>query len=280
MIAVEGETVVERLTNIPPFPPAARKLLQAINSETANMQSVTSILKTDPVLSGEVLKVANSALFGLRHEVTSVLHAVTVLGIDRLTSVVLTVGLRDVGGKKLTEATRCCWRHSLATALVSETLSSECGQNKGSAYTAGLMHGVGHFALASLFPDAWMAVAAEAEYATQIKLEQEYIGINHVDAASWLADSWDLPPSLSHSMRCAHVVHLPKPDSLHALACVSCEAADRLGFATCRGAPQWDAGWLIEQLPRQGLPRLEAEIRAMPEMIPYRINDFEISFLH
>ena len=112
---VRQSEALKRLKSIPPFPAAARKLMAMVGSQATDLRGVSDVLKSDAVLAGESLRMANSALFALRHEVTSILHAVSVLGLDRLKSVVLTVGLRDMM-KTPSAAAQRCWRHNLACA--------------------------------------------------------------------------------------------------------------------------------------------------------------------
>src|SRR6266568_314824 len=107
------------LKNLPPFRPVAVKLLRLTAQDDVPLDRIQAILRTDVAFSAEVLRLANSALIGSRHEVRSVAHAVGMLGLARLKGLSMTVALRDF----LSSATnnismQLFWKYNLATAVV------------------------------------------------------------------------------------------------------------------------------------------------------------------
>jgi HD-like signal output (HDOD) protein len=283
-IGPSKKDALNRLRTIPAFPAAARKLMSIMGNDSLNLRGVSDVLKSDAVLAGETLRMANSALFALRHEVTSVLHAVSVLGVDRLKSVVLTVGLRDMMKTRSTAAQRC-WRHNLACALVAEYAADACGVDRASAYTAGLLHGIGYVALASCFSQEWDGIVTTFQQAPERslpELETAVIGINHMDAADWLIRHWELPEAFLKTSRCNHsgrpAIEIADMPAVTELAC---ETADLLGFSVIEpaGVKLWDAQVLLGRVPESAAVRLAPTVEELPEIIPYKINDFEMSFL-
>ncbi len=159
----------------------------------------SQLVRSDAVFAGEVLCLANSAMMSLRYEVMSIMHAISVLGMERLRNLVLTVAMRDFvrGGKPL-GLLRLCWRHNLAAAMLAETLAEPCQIERSDGYTAGLLHDLGRLALVAACPAEYAGVlAASPSTVDQLLLcEDRLIGINHRDAGALLAEKWGLPSAL------------------------------------------------------------------------------------
>src|SRR5262249_30351332 len=83
------------LKNLPPFRPVAAKLLRLTAQEDVPLNKVQQVLRTDVAFSAEVLRLANSALIGSRTGVSSVQHAVGLLGLQRLKALSMTIAMRD-----------------------------------------------------------------------------------------------------------------------------------------------------------------------------------------
>ncbi len=132
-----------------PFSPIAVRLLAALADERTAFKEVARLIALDPVLAGEVLRLANSGLYGRRFEVRSVLQAITMLGTKVLSQVTMTAALWRGLPRRSAPFVREWWRHSIAAALVARQGYRDVSPDF--AYTAALLHGVGQLAL---FEDA------------------------------------------------------------------------------------------------------------------------------
>jgi len=81
------------------------------------------VLRVDGAFSSQVLRLANSALLGGRYEVTSIMQALAVIGVDRVRDIVVTVALMNFMGDADSELLRRLWRHNLATGIWCEVLA-------------------------------------------------------------------------------------------------------------------------------------------------------------
>jgi HD-like signal output (HDOD) protein len=116
--------------------------------ENVPLSRVQETLRTDAVFSGEVLRLANSPLISFRAEITSILHAVAILGLERIKSLATTLVLRSfLTSGAVTPAIRGCWRHNLATAIVCDRLARFVHLDRDTCYTAGLLHDIGRLGL-------------------------------------------------------------------------------------------------------------------------------------
>jgi len=179
------------------------RILVLTRSEDCSLKEVTRTLQADPALTGRLLKLANSALAGGSHPVTSVLEASVRLGLKTVCNVAL--GFSLISGNR---TGRCrifdydrYWSWSLANAVAAELLSRESGIGVASeAFTLGLLSRVGQLALACVHPVKYARVleAFDLRHPHQLSdLEREEFCINHREVASAIAVDWSLPPSFA-----------------------------------------------------------------------------------
>lgn len=267
---------------LPAFPAVARKLMILVSREGSNMQEVSRLIKSDAVFSAEVLRLANSAVFGLRYEVVSILHALSVLGMDRLQALVLTVAMRDFFSTVRHEPLlKRCWRHNLSCALVAEWAAEFCWLDKSVAYTGGLLHSLGHLGMAALYPEEYLHAAdGEMEHGDGFATRQrELTGTDHLQTASWLVQEWGLPGLFTELCSCHHSGDHLNPDQLPGLMALACEVSDQLGFSIVDRDVAWEPQAFLERLPEARRWSISGRLSELPELIPFRVNVFEQEFL-
>ncbi|MEZ5399437.1 MAG: HDOD domain-containing protein [Bryobacteraceae bacterium] len=273
--------MLEKLT---PFPEVARKLLALLDEPTVTIPEVANLVRSDAAFAAEVLRLSNSAVMGLRFEVVSILHGVTVLGMDRLRALVLTVAMRDfVTAARHTDLLRRSWRHNLATALIAEWIAGGCWIERSDAYAAGLLHDLGRLALVSLDPNVYGRLIERMKPGADIAAsERAAYGFDHVEASRWLVDHWGIPAKLRPAI-CGSGEEM---FGLGSLAAAACHAAGMMAFAF-ESAPEpeqpVDAGaigaYFNEFLPEEAWAKLEPELHQIIEAVPFKINVFETEFL-
>ena len=184
------------LTEVPPFPAVAIKALQVISNEYGQLRELSDLITTDAAISGEVLRMANSALFGGRLQINSILQAIHMLGLERLKGVVVTIAMKSYLADSLeVPALRACWRHSLACAIIAEQLARLNFIEADIAYTAGLMHDVGRLALVAGYPSEYadFLTNLKKEPCDALQRERDLFGIDHCQAGLLLVARWNLP---------------------------------------------------------------------------------------
>lgn len=269
------------IQSLPPFPAVAAKLLGVISDEDAGFREMSSLILKDTGLSGQVLRLANSSLFGFRQEVRSVLKALCLMGANRVRDMVVTAALKNYMGSGLKSHLRDSWRHSLATALWAEALAQMYGADVSTAYTAGLLHDLGRIALFRLTPDiyaSYLEKAAEIVRADFRSLELEMFGVDHCQAGAYLSRVWKFQPTLTEII--GHHHDPITADSSHCLAFVeaACSAARMSGFCAAGPSPDWDGAQLAGLLPppKSSRPTPLDEIR---QQVSHELNLIECSLL-
>lgn len=266
------------LSDLPPFPIVAIKALQLVSNEKAPMRELSALISTDAALSGEILRIANSALYGLRIEVESALTAMVLLGLDRVRSVVVTSALRHYIGRSLDAPwMRVCWRHSLATGLLAKELAKGSTTSEDVAYTAGILHDVGRLALAMAYPTRYSEFILNPEPTSLeiLEAERELFGIDHCEAGEILMSKWNIPKNLVVVASQHH--DLPQGNDPGVLTMVrhGCRLADVLGFEVVRGGRRATYEDLLAELPPTSkLPRDQQDLAFL---IASKINSIEMS---
>lgn len=221
------------LKSLPPFPPVAGKVISLLADESVSFREIADTLSTDAALSAEVLRMANSPLFGPRYSVSSILHALAVLGVRRLTGLVLTLSMskflkRAAAGDVMARS----WRHNLACALAAKQFAHSFARDANEAYNAGLFHDAGRLAFLMVDPRFYQEIAGcEVDLRA---LELAHFGVDHCDAGAWVIEQWQLPEAY---VEVARHHHAPQPENgeLTMLVNASCAVANRLGYSVVPG---------------------------------------------
>src|SRR6267142_5434702 len=134
---------------LPTLPNYVLDLNALLSSQSVDLKKVGAVIRTDPSLSAQVLRLCNSALFGLRRRVISIEQAAVMLGTERLRTLVLTCSLMQFAGKRLSnEQLASFWQHSFLSALLSERIARQVDYfEKEQAYLGGLLHDIGQLPL-------------------------------------------------------------------------------------------------------------------------------------
>jgi putative nucleotidyltransferase with HDIG domain len=217
---------------LPAFSPIAVKLLGLVADENASFQKIAEMLSRDPALSGQVLRVANSGLFGRRVAIQSVLHAIAMLGLRKISQIAITTAISHDLPRRTSPWMRNWWRHSIATALVAEYAATDrLDVNFG--YTAGLLHTIGQLVMFQQAPDEYpkLADAAYAEGHDLRACERDRFGVDHAELAGLILAEWGLPANAQDAVLEHHQTDAVDP--LAAAVQIGCRAAESRGFGQC-----------------------------------------------
>jgi HD-like signal output (HDOD) protein len=267
--ARQKQTVV-CLSKLPPFHPAALKLLNIASESGTAIDDFEAIFKTDPALTADLLLVANSPLFGNRSPIGSIRHALTHLGLDRVRSLATTIALSFfVRNQPRTGFVRHIWAHSLATATVSEVLGRLYRMSD--LYTAGLVHDLGRLGLLLTVGqnyEAW-ATSAVPSIEESNELERAQFGMNHCEAALLVGQKWGFPPLLRNCMNAHHEESPARPGDPVSLVHLACRIAASIGFPEVIQEPEPfpelpDKASACEDLKPE---RIQAKVKAQIEAI-------------
>jgi HD-like signal output (HDOD) protein len=219
--AAQTERRKQRLMDIlskglPTLPGYVLDLNALLGSAAVDLKKVGKVIRTDPSLSAQVLRLCNSALFGLRRRVISIEQAAVLLGTERLRTLVLTCSVMQFAGKRLpTEKLHAFWQHSFLAALLSERIARHVDYfEKEQAYLGGLLHDIGQLPLWILVfeEEAHQRPLPPPEWTDNCLLEREYFGIDHCKVGRWMGVSWNFMPSFLDVFEAHHQPERAKHD--------------------------------------------------------------------
>jgi HD-like signal output (HDOD) protein len=184
---------------LPTLPSYLLDLNSLLSSPAADLKKVAKVIRTDPSLSAQVLRLCNSALFGLRRRVLSIEQAAVLLGTERLRTLVLTCAVMRFAGKHVPVKNLLgFWQHSFLSALLCERVARVVDYMEAEqAYLGGLLHDIGQLPL-------WMLVMEEANkqkplppenWVDNLEIERDYFGMDHGKVGRWMAVAWNFMPS-------------------------------------------------------------------------------------
>ncbi|MEM1026258.1 MAG: HDOD domain-containing protein [Myxococcota bacterium] len=198
--------LIEKNLEIPSIPDVAARALRALNDDRTTAAKVAQIIAEDQGMTARVLKVANSALYGLTREITNLQQAAMVMGFDSLRGIIITVSNRAIY-KRFGAVEKELWQHSVATAIAAQHIAAERSlERKDEAFVCGLMHDVGKVVMNNGMRDQFMASRqlADDQHVPDIEAEQSTFGFSHCDVGSLLVQRWGLSEHLEHAVFLHH----------------------------------------------------------------------------
>ncbi|MCX7725626.1 MAG: HDOD domain-containing protein [Chitinispirillaceae bacterium] len=209
-ITEEFKDRIEHFSNLPTLPQLATKLIKTINNPHTSAVDVASIVEQDVSLSAKVLRLANSAFYGIPKSVTSINSAVVILGFKVISTLVLSLTVFDMFPEdkriKALFDRKAFWLHSLSCGIIAKLLTSRINKcilfDPEEAFCAGLLHDIGKIVMEQYIHREFHRAL---EYASLrktplIEAENKILGYNHGDVANWLTARWGLPSEIRFSL--------------------------------------------------------------------------------
>lgn len=193
---------VGRLKKLPTMPMLKQRIVVALEDPDIDFENVAQLIEIDQSLTSQILRMANSAFYGVQGSISNVTQALVMLGGAVSRSLVLSSVVFDLERVPL----RGFWEHSLGCAVAAGAISKVTGRGVPEEVTAaGLMHDLGVVVLCSELPDALQHIVerARTENRPVGEVELEVLGLEHGELGS-LAEKWHFPPCLAEPIMYHH----------------------------------------------------------------------------
>ena len=203
------EMYVDRL---PSLSTTAAKVLQICNDPRSSANELNRLIALDPVLSGQVLRLINSAYYSLRHPVSSLTRAIIMLGINTVKNLVLSFAiLEQLRSPKNFKALSIAafWEHSVAVGVIAKWLAALKGVpicDQEDFFVSGLMHDLGKIPLNDQFADQYgraLSLTNQSGWPL-VKAEKMIFGFDHSTVGGLVAKKWQLSPAFIDVLACHH----------------------------------------------------------------------------
>ncbi len=193
---------------LPTLPAYVFELNSLLAAAPVNLKRVEEVIRTDPSLTAQLIRLCNSAFMGFRDRVTKIEHALMLVGTERLRTMVLTCSLVEyVGHRVASENIQSFWQHCFLTAALSERLARGVAYPQPEqAYLAGLLHDIGALPLLMVTSTESQELESIANYGwgESVELERERFGTDHCEVGRWIGVSWNFSPTLLEVMVSHH----------------------------------------------------------------------------
>ncbi|MGQ9603123.1 MAG: HDOD domain-containing protein [bacterium] len=191
----------KHLKSIPSLPTVLERIRQLLGDPEVSLREVAKVLSSDEGLASRVLKLVNSAYYGLPHMVGTIPLATTILGAEAIRSHVVNIAYIELMNNLATgfEEYNILWSHALRTAVWARELARkwatvDCEE----AFTAGLIHDIGKVLCLRLKGGAYARIVVEAYKSGKplVGVEKEIVGFDHTKIGAWAVEKWNLPATL------------------------------------------------------------------------------------
>lgn len=207
------QALIEDIVTLPSLPGVVTKVTGMIADESASVGEVAAVIAGDPSLSLKVMRLVNSAFYGMRNRVTSVEHAAALLGMKVLKNLVLTASVftlfKEKGKHRLFNQADF-WKHSVNCGLAGRALVKTASKGElidpEEAFLVGLLHDIGKLVFSQyLFDDFDKALTmAEEEGIPLYEAEKRVMGVDHAEMGGALAEKWNLQEGLVSAILMHH----------------------------------------------------------------------------
>ncbi len=230
------KTKIETISNLPTLPEIVVRILKIINDPTTSAQNVAQLVCQDLSLSAKILRLANSAFYGVPRSITGINQAVVLLGLKIIRTIVLSLTVFDMfpGDRHSTLFNRTAfWRHCTSCGLLCRFLAEEISNfsliDGEEAFCAGLLHDIGKVVMEQYLHDDFHKALqqAKSKKLSMYDAEKKLLGYTHTDVALWLTSGWNLPASIQVPMVFHHT---PSGAADCAAMTALCHFADHLCY--------------------------------------------------
>jgi HD-like signal output (HDOD) protein len=198
--------IVARTGELPSLPHVATKVMKLVGEPDTSAKELQEAIITDQGMTAQILKIANSAMFGLRREVRTLTHAIMLLGFGTIRSIVMASATKGLFKSRRTTGLKekLIWEKSIGAALIARGIAEQFNDiDKEEAFIGGLMHNIGKTIFNNKFSDDYNQVMAQAyNEGCEIEIfERKQFGFDHAELGYCMLQQWNLSESLCLSVR-------------------------------------------------------------------------------
>lgn len=248
------QTLEKKLADLPPLPAIVARIMHTINNPSTSADELSRLISLDQGLASKILRIVNSAYYGFPKRISTITHAVMILGFNTVRNLVLGVSAFGMLPQKGTASglnRSQFWEHSVAVAIMASIITKKKKPQIRSAvedaFIVGLLHDLGKLFLDCYFPVQFAVCVAFAsrEKISQVEAERRVLEIDHTIVGRKIAEQWNFPPTLTSAIGTHHA---PEPGTDHFEMAAIILVADWMVWQA--GVPSTD-GMCAPELPQE-----------------------------
>jgi putative nucleotidyltransferase with HDIG domain len=194
------------IKNMPSLSTTMSKVLEICNNPQTSPADLNHVIALDPILVGRVLKLINSAYYGLEQHVTSLVRAIIMLGINTVKNLALSSAIMGLGpGEFQGFNSEGYWRHSLYVGVAAKFIARKRGVDPmllEEYFTAGLLHDIGKIPMNEVLPKGYLLTIRDADLrgVPLFRVETENMGVNHNEVGERVVKAWRIEGALGDAV--------------------------------------------------------------------------------
>lgn len=266
---------IKKSAAVPSVPQVVLRFLELMQDPNFEYRDLVKVLSADAGTVSEVLRMANSALFGVRNKVVSLQRALKLLGPKRIRSILLGRYLVDAMSKKQVSGLDMSyfWRRSLASSVVASRFAEKViPSRRDEASIAALLADIGIPILAEALPKAYAPIVAQYQphrEPVSCEQEQEAVGVTHGEVGAMVLGFWSLPESVTQAVNLHQSANPGTGDTATVARILN--ASDRIARLLCEVCEASD----IFEICSEATSLIGVDVRVVVELLPTIESDIE-----
>lgn len=263
--------LVNQIQSLPTLPQVVQQVITMVEDPEVSSSKLAKTISMDASLVSKILKVVNSAYYGLPRKIPTLTQATVILGFNSIKNIVLTASVFsafDKNGKSARFDRKKLWEHSIGCAMASSVLSKRIRLGvPEEAFVAGLVHDIGKIVIDQFLHAQFeqiLDVIDEKEVSFR-EAENEVLGLNHCHIGEWLCDKWNFPKQIQEAVAFHHTPDRAEKNLKMVAIVHLANAISRLegmGDGGGKKGAEIDAKcWEMLSIPEEELGELITEIR-------------------
>ena len=217
------------IERMPSLSTTVTKVLEVCNRPSTSANDLNRVIALDPVLTGQVLKLINSAYYSLPNQISSLTRAIIMLGINTVKNLALSTAVLGSMGRQdsfRSLSMDAFWTHSLCVGVLAKALAGLKGipgMMQEEFFVAGLLHDLGKIPLNNCFAEEYRQALelSTIEQGSLPKAEEILLGFDHGQAGKMIADKWQLSQALTELLRFHHTPENASPNNRQLVSVVA-----------------------------------------------------------
>jgi putative nucleotidyltransferase with HDIG domain len=190
--------VIDKIKEIPTLPDVVFKVSEVVNNPNTSAADLEDVIAHDQAIAAKVLKLVNSAFYGLPGKVDTLSRAIPLLGFSTVRNLVMSVSIFNISAISEFDM-KAFWRHSFATSTAARAIAIADGLPDAETHSlAGLLHDMGKVVMFQYFVKEYLKVIdlMEKKNLTFLQAERELYQVDHTEVGRELTSRWGFPPNL------------------------------------------------------------------------------------
>lgn len=220
--------LIQRIQELPTLPSTISKIIELVESKSSTSEDLARVISKDQSISSLIIKLVNSAFYGHLRQISSISHAIVILGYTTVRTMALGVSIFNASPSKKTATfdRGKFWIHSIGVATITRRIATHTPARDGldmeSVFLSGLLHDIGKVIFDHYFNKEYEEIAQSAvqKHGWIGDSESSFFGINHSEAGYYLAQKWQFPSTVISAIKYHHNPELCEGEAERAMACM------------------------------------------------------------